>query len=60
MAIRGQLLAVMGVDAASVAAEGTGSEELAVRGGGGATAKHRRQRLALGERLRNNLSDLDH
>jgi hypothetical protein len=60
MAIRGQVLAVMGVDAAGVAAEGTGSEELAVRGGGGATTKHRRQRLAPGERLRNNLSDLDH
>jgi hypothetical protein len=37
----------MGIDAARVAAEAAGPEELAVRRGGKAPAKHRRQLLAL-------------
>ena len=37
----------MGVDAARVAAEAAGPEELAVRGRGEAAAEHRRERLAL-------------
>ena len=40
-------IAVMGIDAARFATETAGSKELAIRGGGGATAKHRRKRLAL-------------
>jgi hypothetical protein len=40
-------IAVMGIDAARFAAEAAGPKELAIRGGGGATAKHRRKRLAL-------------
>ena len=41
------LIAVMGIDAARFTAEAAGPKELAIRGGGGATAKHRRKRLAL-------------
>ena len=37
----------MGIDAARVAAEAAGPEELAVRGRGEAAAEHRRERLAL-------------
>src|SRR3954470_12176671 len=40
-------IAVMGIDAARFAAKAAGPKELAIRGGGGATAKHRRKRLAL-------------
>ena len=40
-------IAVMGVDAACIAAEATGPEELAVRGRREAAAEYRRQRLAL-------------
>src|SRR4029077_2780197 len=41
------LIAVMGVDAAPVAAEAAGLEELAFRRGGETTAKHCRKRLDL-------------
>ena len=41
------IIAVMGIDAARLAAEAAGLEELAVRGGGKTAAKHCRKRRAL-------------
>jgi hypothetical protein len=41
------IIAVMGVDAAGIAAEAAGPEKLAVRGRGKPAAEYRRQRLAL-------------